>query len=288
MSDEKPEWLRVRPPSGGAYERMRDEILVHGIRTVCSSSQCPNKGECWSQGHAAFMLLGERCTRRCGFCAVSSGVPEAPDPEEPNALAEAVRQLDLDHCVITSVTRDDLEDDGAGHFAATVEAIRSRSSASIELLIPDMGGRREPIEKVVASRPDIIGHNLETVRRLQTIARDPRASYDISLATLARIKEIDPGMTTKSSLMLGMGETVDEVLEVMVDLRDVGVDILSLGQYLRPKGGRLPVSKYVTPAEFKALEEVAYDAGFRKVASGPLVRSSYRPGEVNDGADGQS
>lgn len=278
MSDEKPEWLRVRPPSGGAYERMRDEILAHGIRTVCSSSQCPNRGECWSQGHAAFMLLGTTCTRRCGFCAVRSGVPGPPDPEEPDALGETVRGLGLDHCVLTSVTRDDLEDGGAGHFAATVEAIRSRSPATIELLIPDMGGRRWALDKVAASGPDIIGHNLETVGRLQTIARDPRASYGTSLATLATIKEIDPGMTTKSSLMLGLGETMGEVLEAMVDLRGAGVDILSLGQYLRPKGGRMPVSRYITPAEFNELEEKAYDVGFHKVASGPLVRSSYRPG----------
>lgn len=277
MSDEKPEWLRVRPPSGGAYERMRDEILAHGIRTVCSSSQCPNKGECWSQGHAAFMLLGTTCTRRCGFCAVRSGVPEPPDPEEPDAVGGTVRRLGLDHCVLTSVTRDDLGDGGAGHFAAAVEAIRRRSPATIELLIPDMGGRRASIEKVVASGPDMIGHNLETVERLQTMARDPRASYGTSLATLAMIREIDPGMTTKSSLMLGLGETMDEVLDAMMDLRGAGVDMLSLGQYLRPKGGRMPVSRYVTPAEFKALEEKAYDVGFRKVASGPLVRSSYRP-----------
>lgn len=276
MSDEKPEWLRVRPPSGSAYERMRDEMSVRGVRTVCSSSQCPNKGECWSQGHAAFMILGTICTRRCGFCAVSTGVPDAPDPQEPAALGETVRELDLDHCIITSVARDDLEDAGARHFAATVEAIRERSPASIELLIPDMGARREPLEKVISSSPDIIGHNVEVVRRLQGV-RDPRASYDVSLAALALIKEIAPGTTTKSSLMLGMGETADEVLKAMSDLRAVDVDMLSLGQYLRPRGGQIPVSRYVTPSEFKELEEKAYDIGFRKVASGPLVRSSYRP-----------
>ena len=278
MVGDKPEWLRVRPPSGGAYERMRAEIGARGIHTVCASSQCPNKGECWSQGHAAFLLLGTRCTRRCAFCAVSSGPPETLDPGEPIALGEAVEGLGLDHCVLTSVTRDDLEDGGAGHFAAAVMAIRERSSATIELLIPDLGARRGPLTKVVASGPDIIGHNLETVRRLQAAARDPRASYDTSLATLAMIKEIDPGMTTKSSLMLGMGETTDEVLETIRDLRDAGVDILSLGQYLRPKGGPMPVSRYVMPAEFKELEREAYAAGFHKVASGPLVRSSYRPG----------
>jgi len=287
MSDEKPRWLMVRPPSGSAYERMRSALNEGGVRTVCSSSQCPNKGECWSRGHAAFMLLGDRCTRRCDFCAVNGGVPGDPDPREPESVADAIERLGIAHCVLTSVTRDDLPDRGAGHLAATVDAIRRRSpSTVIELLIPDMDGLPGPISTVVWSGPDIVGHNLETVRRLQPVARDPRAGYDISLATLARIKDAEPRIISKSSLMLGMGETMDEVREAMKDLREVGVDILSIGQYLRPKGGRVPVSRYVTPDEFKELEEEAYHMGFRKVASGPLVRSSYRAWEVCVGADG--
>ena len=276
MSDAKPEWLRVRPPSGSDYERMSSEILAHSVHTVCSSSQCPNTGECWSRGHAAFMLLGNGCTRRCAFCAVG-GVPEPPDPREPESIAETVSRLGLRYCVLTSVTRDDLPDRGAGHFAATVQAIKHRDpSVTVELLIPDLDGRDDLLGAIVGSGPDIVGHNLETVRRLQATARDRRASYDTSLAALTAIKRASPRTKTKSSLMLGLGETREEVRSTMRDLRRAGVDILSMGQYLRPKGGPLPVSRYLTPEEFEELKREAYDMGFRFVASGPLVRSSYR------------
>ncbi|NLI73357.1 MAG: lipoyl synthase [Euryarchaeota archaeon] len=281
MIGEKPEWLRVRPPRGDIYEYMRQEILTHNINTVCSSSQCPNKGTCWSHGHAAFMLMGTKCTRQCGFCAIDSGRPDVIDIEEPEAIAEVVKKLELNHCILTSVTRDDLPDHGANHFASTVEAIRRISHATIELLIPDMGGESEPLREIIYSNPHIIGHNLEVVKRLQPIARDPRASYEVSLSTLAMIKEIDPMMATKSSIMLGMGETLDEVRDAMYDLRGVNVDILYIGQYLRPRGGKIPVSSYVTPSEFKELEEEAYAIGFGQVVSGPLVRSSYYTGESN-------
>lgn len=229
------------------------------------------------------MLLGNVCTRRCAFCAIGSGVPGEPDPGEPERIADAVSQLGLKYCVITSVTRDDLLDRGAGHFAATVEAIKRRNaSTKVELLIPDMDGREDLIHAIASSGPDVIGHNLETVRRLQPIIRDRKAGYDVSLSVLANVRMAGDRPLTKSSLMLGLGEAREEVRSTMDDLYLAGVDILSLGQYLRPRGGRLSVTRYLPPEEFEELRDEAYGVGFRHVASGPMVRSSYRAWATGD------
>jgi len=246
-----------------------------GLRTVCDSSRCPNLGECWGNGHATFIILGERCTRSCLFCAVPSGRPSEADPDEPARVAEAVGRLGLRHAVITSVTRDDLPDGGAGMFAETVRQVRwNNPGTAVELLIPDLQGDRKALETVLGSAPDVLGHNLETVRSLQRI-RDRRASYERSLGVLAAIKEISPRTVTKSSLMLGLGEDSDELLEALRDLREAGVDLLTLGQYLPPKGSALPLRRYVPPEEFQELGRKALELGFRGVRSGPLGRSSY-------------
>lgn len=284
MSEEKPEWLRVRAPAGEVFERVREEARASGVRTVCDSSHCPNLGECWSNGHATFMLLGRRCTRRCGFCAVEGGPCLPPDPQEPARVAGAVARLGLRHAVLTSVARDDLPDQGAGHFAAAVGELRRRCPGTrIELLIPDLGGDADLLATVVASRPDVLGHNLETVRRLQPAVRDRRAGYERSLEVLRRSKELAPGVLTKSSLMLGLGEEREEISMTLQDLREAGVDLLAVGQYLRPRGGRLPVARYLRPEEFEGIGREARARGFRHAASGPLVRTSYRAGDAFEG-----
>ncbi len=271
---EKPPWLRtkaVMTPDLG----VRSTLLSCGLRTICDSSRCPNLGECWGKGHATFIILGGICTRSCGFCSVPSGRPQEADPGEPSRVAEAVRYLGLRHAVITSVTRDDLPDGGAGMFANTVRQVRwNCPGTTVELLIPDLQGDRKALETVLEAAPDVLGHNLETVRSLQWI-RDRRASYERSLGVLATVKEISPKTLTKSSLMLGLGEKREEVLEAFDDLLKAGVDLLTMGQYLPPKGSELPVQRYVPPQEFVDLERSARDMRFKGVRSGPLVRSSY-------------
>ncbi len=271
---DKPSWLRTKASiSRGAS--VRGELLSGDLRTVCDSSRCPNLGECWGKGHATFIILGERCTRSCRFCAVPSGKPSGTDLDEPARVAEAVKRLGLRHAVVTSVTRDDLPDGGASIFADVVREIRwNNPGTTVELLIPDLQGDHQALEAILEAAPDVLGHNLETVRSLQWI-RDRRASYERSLGVLEASKEISPSTLTKSSLMLGLGEPRDEVTQAMKDLRAVGVELLTLGQYLPPKGTGLQLRRYVPPQEFDDLSAEARRIGFRGVRAGPLVRSSY-------------
>ncbi len=271
---DKPPWLRTKASvSHGAS--VRGELRSGQLRTVCDSSRCPNLGECWGKGHATFIILGDRCTRSCRFCAVPSGKPSVTDLDEPWRVAEAVKRLGLRHAVVTSVTRDDLPDGGAGIFAEVVRQIRwNNPGTTVELLVPDLQGDRQALACILESAPDVLGHNLETVRSLQWI-RDRRASYERSLSVLSTCKELSPLTLTKSSLMLGLGETRDEVRQAMEDLRAAGADLLTLGQYLPPKGTGLPVQRYVPPQEFDDLSAEAKRMGFKGVRAGPLVRSSY-------------
>ncbi len=283
MAQGKPDWLRIKAPTGENFARMRELTRSCGLSTVCDASQCPNISDCWSRGHATFLLLGPRCTRSCAFCAVESGIPGPPDREEPARVAGAVGKMGLLYVVITSVTRDDLADQGAGHYAETVERIREASPATrIELLIPDLGSSRERLSTVIASRPAVIGHNIETVARLQASVRDRRSNYQQSLETLRAIKEIDTAVITKSSIMLGLGERREEVLETLQDLRSAGVEAVTLGQYLRPKGGRLEVKEYVRPEVFDDLRGEALALGFRHAVAAPLVRSSFNAHQLFD------
>jgi lipoyl synthase len=274
-----PEWLRRPIPARGGIGFTRGLVEELGLETVCESARCPNRSECWTRRTATFMILGDVCTRPCGFCAVKRGRPEAVSPDEPERLAEACERLGLRHVVITSVTRDDLPDGGAGHFARCVEAVRRRTGATIEVLIPDFDGRPEPVERVLKARPEVFNHNVETVARLQQEVRR-KSRYDVSLSVLAHAKRTRPETFTKSGLMLGLGETTEEVVETMADLRSIGCDYLTLGQYLQPSPGHLPVARYVPPAEFDELGRIARTLGFRQVASGPFVRSSYHADEM--------
>jgi len=280
-SSSKPKWVRAKAPSGSTYARLKALLRQYSLHTVCEEAHCPNVGECWGSGTATFMIMGEVCTRACRFCNVKSGNPSGIlDPEEPAYAARAVKELGLTYVVITSVDRDDLPDGGAAHFAQTVTAIRTEApDARIEALIPDFGGRLTEIERVVEAAPDVIGHNLETTERLTPKVRDPRADYHRSLRVLEYVKKLNPRIFTKSSLMLGLGEHQDEVFHTLRDLRSVGTDFLTLGQYLRPSPRNLPVVRYVTPEEFDNYRKLAEHLGFRYVTSGPLVRSSYRAGE---------
>ncbi|MBI0584029.1 MAG: lipoyl synthase [Methanomassiliicoccus sp.] len=273
--ENKPEWLRVRAPTGEGFVRLRALTRAREIRTVCDSSHCPNISDCWSRGHATFMILGERCTRNCRFCAVGHGRPDVVDGGEIERIAAAVRDLGLRYVVITSVTRDDLPDQGAGHFSAVVDAVRRHSPGTgIELLIPDMRACRDDIRTVAEAGPDVLGHNIETVERLQWV-RDRRSSYGRSLDALRAIKEVSPGMITKSSLMLGLGETIGEVRMTLVDLREAGVEAIAIGQYIKPRNCDLEVREYVRPEVFRSLGQEAKVMGFRHVASAPLMRSSF-------------
>ncbi|HEY8485995.1 MAG TPA: lipoyl synthase [Limnochordales bacterium] len=278
----KPDWLRVTLPFGPTYAHVLDVVSRLRLHTVCQEALCPNVGECWGHGTATFMILGWVCTRACRFCAVATGNPRgAVDPDEPERVAQAVEELGLQYVVLTSVDRDDLPDGGAQHFARTVRAIKARTPhVRVEALTPDFQGDLRAVEVVVDSGLDVFAHNLETVRRLTPRVRDPRAGYDQSLAVLAHAKAHRPDVLTKSSLMLGLGETEQELREAMEDLRRVGVDILTLGQYLRPTRHHLPVERYVTPAEFERYRQWALEAGFVEAFSGPLVRSSYRAERV--------
>lgn len=281
LAERKPEWLTVRPPSGEGYAHLKGLLRSLDLHTVCEEARCPNLAECWGGGTATIMLLGDVCTRGCRFCAVASGNPQgALDLDEPQKVAIALADLDLTYVVLTSVDRDDLPDGGAGHFARTVREIKSRRpDLLVEALIPDFRGDLDAVRSVVDAGVDVLDHNVETVERLQARVRDPRAGYRQSLRVLAGAKAARAGLFTKSSIMLGLGETEDEVLATMRDLRGAGVDLLTIGQYLRPSSWHLPVDAYVPPETFDRLREAGEGMGFLYVASGPLVRSSYRAGE---------
>ncbi len=281
-----PEWIRARAPAGPGYTKVKGLVDGQRLHTVCQEAHCPNLGECWSRGTATFMILGDICTRACSFCAVKTGRPTELDLDEPRRVAESVKIMGLRHAVITSVNRDELLDGGASIFAETVRQIRAHAPAcAVELLIPDMMGNREALQSVYDERPDILNHNLETVPRLYRDVR-PSASYGRSLNVLAWAKE--DGLTTKSGLMVGLGEELDEVLAVMRDLRAVECDIVTIGQYLRPSGWHHEVVRFVHPDEFRMLKEEGMAMGFRHVESGPLVRSSYHADEQSDSARAHS
>jgi lipoic acid synthetase len=269
----KPKWLKVKLPTGENYRKVRSLVDEHKLHTICESGNCPNMGECWGEGTATFMILGNICTRSCGFCAVATGKPLEADVFEPARVANSVKLMGVKHAVITSVDRDDLSDGGSEIWVKTVELVRSKSpGTTMETLIPDFAGDWDNLQRIIDVAPDIVSHNLETVRRLTKQVRI-QAKYDRSLEVLFRLKK--GGMRTKSGVMLGLGESREEVLETMEDLRSVQVDILTLGQYLQPTRKHLPVKDFVTPEQFKEYEEIGLKMGFRFVESGPLVRSSY-------------
>jgi len=271
----KPDWIKVRLPSNPVFFSTKALISDLRLVTVCEEAQCPNRWECWSSGTATFMIAGERCTRACGFCAVATAKPFALDADEPRRVAEAIRRMRLKHVVITSVARDDLADGGAEHFAQTIAAVREVDPGIIiEVLTPDFRGREESLKIVADAAPHIFNHNLETVERLTPYVRS-RAKYRLSLEVLRKMKELLPETTTKSGIMLGLGETEEEIFQTMDDLREAGVQVLTMGQYLRPSPNHLPVVAYIEPKKFDEYREVAYSKGFEYVASGPLVRSSY-------------
>ncbi len=277
----KPGWLRVGVPGGERYGRVRDTLSGLKLHTVCAEAHCPNVAECWGGGTATVMLMGDTCTRGCRFCQVKTAArPPALDPDEPRHVAEAIAKLHLDYVVVTSVDRDDLPDGGAGHFADAIRRLKEIPGLLVEVLTPDFQGDPEAVRTVGRAGPDVFANNVETVRRLTPAVRDARAGYDQTLAVLARMRGEFPKVVTKSSIMVGLGETEAEVLECMRDLRGAGVDILTLGQYLRPSAWHLPVVEWVTPARFAAYREAGLALGFRYVASGPLVRSSYRAAEL--------
>ncbi|MDO3377622.1 lipoyl synthase [Geoalkalibacter halelectricus] len=271
----KPDWLKVRLPQGPGWARIDRYHREQGLHSVCRSAACPNQGECWSRGTATFMILGNLCTRACAFCNVRAGAPAPPDPDEPARVAQAIGELDLRHAVVTSVTRDDLDDGGASHFACLVHEVRDRAPhCRIELLIPDLGGNLDALELILAAAPDVLGHNIETIPRLYPQVRQG-AHYQRSLAILAAIHQRAPHIPTKSGLMLGLGETQEEILAVLADLRQVGCALLTLGQYLAPTRRHHPVVRYPHPDEFAHLRRQALALGFAHVEAGPLVRSSY-------------
>jgi lipoic acid synthetase len=275
-SGRKPPWLKVRFPGGPNYLRLKNLMREGRLHTVCEEAHCPNIGECWEAGTATFMILGDTCTRACGFCAVKSGRPDgAPDPLEPMRVANAVREMGLTHAVVTSVNRDDQPDGGAAIFAETIRWVRRLSpGTSIEVLIPDFEGNWDALAAVMAAQPEILNHNTESVPRLYRRVR-PKARYERSLELLRRAKELDPGTITKTGLMVGLGETKHELLQVFEDLVENGVEVLTLGQYLRPSAKHLPLVRYYAPEEFAELRDEALALGFRHVEAGPLVRSSY-------------
>ncbi len=278
----KPEWLKVRAPGSPGYLRLRSLMRDLKLHTVCEEAHCPNIGECWHHGTATFMIMGDVCTRSCGYCNVTHGAPAALDPAEADNLAEAVHAMSLDYVVVTSVDRDDLPDFGAGAFAQTIRAIKARRpECRVEVLIPDFQGQEAPLHAVLDAKPDVLNHNTETVPRLYRMAR-PGGKYARALELLGRARRFAPAIPTKSGLMVGLGETMDEVVEVLRDLRDVDCQILTIGQYLRPSAAHLPMARYWTPDEFRELKRVALELGFGHVESGPLVRSSYHAHEQAD------
>jgi len=278
----KPPWLKVRAPGGERYTRLKDTLRALDLHTVCEEARCPNVGECWAEGTATVMLLGDVCTRGCRFCAVTTGDPRgAVDVREPEHVARAIAQLSLTYVVLTMVDRDDLLDGGASHVARTVTRLRELvPGLLVETLLGDFGGHGEYVDTTVAARPDVWAHNIEVVRRLQRTVRDARCSYERSLGVLARVKKTDPAVWTKSSLMVGIGETDEEIAEALADLRRARVDVVTIGQYLRPTPKHAPVARYVDPETFESYAEVGRTLGFAYVASGPLVRSSYKAAEA--------
>jgi len=279
-----PAWFKVRAPGGEQFIQLRNLLRGNELHTVCEEAHCPNIGECWEQRSATFMVLGEICTRACRYCAVTSGKPLGLDLGEPDRLAATVERLGLRYCVITSVNRDDLPDGGAFIFAQCVQKIRERvPDCKVEVLIPDFKGMG--LRGMILAKPDVLNHNIETVRRVFHGVR-PKGSYDYSLELLRRVKQLDPGMVTKSGMMVGLGETYDEVLDTMRDLRAVDIDLLTIGQYLRPSQKHTPIDRFYTPQEFAALRDAGLSMGFKHIAAGPLVRSSYHAEEQHGAAVG--
>lgn len=278
QTERKPEWLKIRPPSGEVYKKIKGMLRELDLYTVCEEAHCPNVHECWAGGTATFMLLGDTCTRGCRFCAVKTGNPRGVvDKDEPVKVAGAIKKLALDYVVITSVDRDDLEDGGSNHFAETIRNIKSGEKHIItEVLISDFRGDWNALKNITDAKPEVVAHNVETVERLSPRVRDKRAGYMQSLNLLEKVKELDAEILTKSSIMLGLGETEEEVIKAMQDLRDRDVDILTLGQYLRPSKKHLPVVEYITPQKFDYYAKLGEEMGFIYVASGPLVRSSFK------------
>jgi lipoic acid synthetase len=279
----RPEWLKVRAPGGENYREVKALVASERLHTICESAHCPNMGECWEQRTATFMILGNVCTRRCGFCAVAKGAPLPLDWDEARRVGEAVARLGLEYAVVTSVDRDDRKDGGAALFVRTIEEIRRRQpGCKIEVLIPDFQGKLPALRAVLEAAPDVLNHNIETVRRLYRRVR-PGSRYDRSLALLDVSKELAPDISTKSGMMVGIGEEADEVVEAMRDLRQARVDILTIGQYLRPSLKHLPITRYYTPEEFARFRQLGRQMGFRHVESGPFVRSSYHARNALDG-----
>ena len=279
VSPPKPDWIRVRAPNTRGYADTRNIVKENGLHTVCEEAGCPNIGECWDKKHATFMIMGDTCTRACAFCNVKTGMPGGLDASEPEHVAEATAKLGLLHIVITSVDRDDLDDGGAAHFAAVIRAIRVRCpTTTIEVLTPDFQRKDGAVDTVVAARPDVFNHNLETVPSKYLTVR-PGARYFGSIRLLQRVKDIDPAMFTKSGIMVGLGEERNEILQVMDDLRAADVDFLTIGQYLQPSRKHHPVLRFLPPDEFKSLETIAYAKGFSLVSASPLTRSSHHAGE---------
>lgn len=279
-----PEWLKVRMPGSPRYIELKQLLRGHQLHTVCEEAHCPNIGECWDRGAATFMILGEICTRACRYCAVITGRPQVLDLQEPARLAETVKMMGLRYCVITSVNRDDLTDGGASIFASCINNIRAEvPGCKVEVLIPDFAGSWAALQQVLAARPDVLNHNIETARRVFHSVR-PKGDYQLSLDLLAKVKEIDPNLATKSGIIVGMGESKEELIQTMRDLRAVDCDLLTVGQYLRPSIKHIPLDRYYTPAEFDELREIGEGLGFKHVASGPLVRSSYHADEQHDAA----
>jgi lipoic acid synthetase len=275
----KPDWIRVKAPNSAEYAETKRLVQEFGLKTVCEEAACPNIGECWKQKHATFMIMGDTCTRACAFCNVKTGLPGMLNPHEPANVADAVAKLGLHHVVVTSVDRDDLEDGGAAHFAAVIAALRSRApGTTVEILTPDFLRKNGAIETVARAKPDVFNHNLETVPRLYAAIR-PGARYFSSLRLLQRVKEVDPSLFTKSGLMVGLGESKEEVLQVMDDLRAADVDFLTIGQYLQPTPKHAALDRFVTPEEFRSYAAIARAKGFLMVSASPLTRSSYHAGD---------
>ncbi len=278
-SEPKPEWLKVRFPGGPSYLRLRRLVRAERLHTVCEEAHCPNIGECWEQGTATLLLLGDVCTRACGFCAIGTGRPAGVDPEEPERVARTVQELGLRHAVLTSVTRDDLPDGGASIFAASIRRIRDLCpDCAVEVLIPDLQGNWSALATIMEARPEVLNHNIETAPRLYGRVR-PKAIYSQSVELLRRARELAPESITKSGVMVGLGESHEELVAVFRDLRGAGVQVLTVGQYLRPSLWHLPIDRYYTPAEFASLREAGRSLGFRHVEAGPMVRSSYHAAE---------
>jgi len=279
---QKPSWIKAQIPSGSRYHAIKKLVKNLNLATVCESAACPNIGECWGGGTATLMLMGDLCTRGCRFCNVKTGNPKKNlDEKEPEKVAFTLAKLGLNYVVLTSVNRDDLPDEGSGHFAKTIKLLKKRQpELLIEVLTPDFSGKEELIQKIISAKPNVFAHNIETVESLTPLVRDPRASYQQSLKVLEFVKKQEPSLYTKSSLMLGLGESTEEIFACLKDLRSVGCDVLTLGQYLRPQRRHLPVKNFISPQKFKEWKNIAEDMGFIYCASGPLVRSSYRAGEL--------